>query len=433
MSYWMKKRHSLASFCSSNALPKQCDIAIIGTGMSGVATAYHILSKPDTGLEQPSVVLLEARQACSGATGRNGGHTKLATPVIHRLAETHGIEAAAQIVCHQLDQLTALKEVVDKEDIDCEFLSTRSFDIFFDEKHAQQMYAFISSEQAKGTPWVKEVQWIGKEQSDKITGVKNTKGALSVPAASLWPYKLVTELLSKVLDLGGQLYTETCVTAVKEKDNGETTLTTSRGLLTARKTIFATNAYTAALLPQYESIITPFKGQNSHLSPSPSFTPPMLLDNTYNLHFDSHYADYLIPRPDGTIILGGAKWTYEHDLKIWWNSVDDSTLINNETTTHFDSVMADHFYGWENAAAQHDMVWTGIMASTPDVLPHVGRIPGSKNQWILAGFNGGGMIQIFTLTQAIAKMVTKGIEYDGTGLPELFKATDARLAVRHQK
>lgn len=180
---------------------------------------------------------------------------------------------------------------------------------------------------------------------------------------SLWPYKLVTALLSKVLQLGGQLYTETCVTKVKEEDTGETTLTTARGNLRAKKTVFATNAYTAALLPQYEEIITPFKGQNSHLSPAPSFTPPKPLSSTYNLHFDSHYADYLIPRPDGGIMLGGAKWTYEHDRKIWWNNVNDSTLINSAATDHFDSVMADHFYGWENAGAHHDMVWSGSKLS----------------------------------------------------------------------
>lgn len=72
MSYWMKEPHSLASFRTSDVLPEQCDIAIIGTGMSGVATAYHILSNLNIGPEKPSVFLLEARQACSGATGRNG-------------------------------------------------------------------------------------------------------------------------------------------------------------------------------------------------------------------------------------------------------------------------------------------------------------------------------------------------------------------------
>lgn len=71
-SYWLKDSHPLASYRSSDTVPEQCDIAIIGTGMAGVATAYHILSDPNLGEKKPTVVLLEARQACSGATGRNG-------------------------------------------------------------------------------------------------------------------------------------------------------------------------------------------------------------------------------------------------------------------------------------------------------------------------------------------------------------------------
>jgi hypothetical protein len=92
----------------------------------------------------------------------------LATSLAQHLTETHGPEAAAQMVRHQLNQLTALKEVVE-EGIDCELLVTRSFDIFFDEKHAEQMFEFISREQAKGTPWVKEVEWIDKAQSDEVS------------------------------------------------------------------------------------------------------------------------------------------------------------------------------------------------------------------------------------------------------------------------
>lgn len=70
-SYWLKWPHHLASYRSRETVPKECDIAIIGTGMAGVCTAYQILSraKPD---QRPKVVLLEARQVCSGATGRNG-------------------------------------------------------------------------------------------------------------------------------------------------------------------------------------------------------------------------------------------------------------------------------------------------------------------------------------------------------------------------
>lgn len=67
------------------------------------------------------------------------------------------------------------------------------------------------------------------------------------------------------------------------------------------------------------------------------------------------------------------------------------------------------------------------MGVTPDMLPHVGRVPGSQNQWILAGFNGAGMLLIFTMTQAISNMVTKGAEYEDTGLSSLFQSTFERL------
>lgn len=71
-----------------------------------------------------------------------------------------------------------------------------------------------------------------------------------------------------------------------------------------------------------------------------------------------------------------------------------------------------------------------VMGSTPDGLPHVGRVPGSMNQWLLAGFNGAGMLMIFTTSQAIAKMAVEGVEYESTGLPRLFKSTLERLLIK---
>lgn len=251
--------------------------------------------------------------------------------------------------------------------------------MFFDQGHAQEFREFLDTKRSEGAPWVEEVHWVDESDSDKaslcqyvplstnmgltdsvkITGIKDCKGAISVPAVSFWPYKFVTALLSIVVELGGQLYTETCVESVEENNLGHTALKTPRGILKAKKTIFATNAYTASLLPQYESVITPVKGQNSHISAAQCVVQSKPLLNTYNLHFSSRYADYLVPRPDGSSILGGAKWTFDDDVNAWWNTVDDATLINDTATQHFDSVMADHFHGWHDAEAHHDMVWSG--------------------------------------------------------------------------
>lgn len=69
--FWRSQPHALDEFRSTKDLPTECDILIIGAGMSGVATAYF-LTKIIPKAERPSIVLLEARQLCSGATARNG-------------------------------------------------------------------------------------------------------------------------------------------------------------------------------------------------------------------------------------------------------------------------------------------------------------------------------------------------------------------------
>lgn len=68
--YWRTELHALDEHRTTEELPTECDIAIVGAGMTGIATAYHISKL--AGEKPPSVVILEARQLCSGATGRNG-------------------------------------------------------------------------------------------------------------------------------------------------------------------------------------------------------------------------------------------------------------------------------------------------------------------------------------------------------------------------
>ena len=70
--YWRSQLHSLDQYRSTEDLPTNCDVAIIGSGMAGVSVAYHLTKDLKEGEAFPSIVLLEARQVCSGATGRNG-------------------------------------------------------------------------------------------------------------------------------------------------------------------------------------------------------------------------------------------------------------------------------------------------------------------------------------------------------------------------
>jgi hypothetical protein len=73
-SYWQDPPHRIANLRTTKDLPteKTFDYVIIGSGISGAATAHKLLDR-DSSL---SILMIEARTAASGATGRNGGHCK---------------------------------------------------------------------------------------------------------------------------------------------------------------------------------------------------------------------------------------------------------------------------------------------------------------------------------------------------------------------
>jgi glycine/D-amino acid oxidase-like deaminating enzyme len=67
------------------------------------------------------------------------------------------------------------------------------------------------------------------------------------------------------------------------------------------------------------------------------------------------------------------------------------------------------------------------MGYSADGLPHVGLVPGKTNQWVIGGFTGHGMPQVFLAAEGLARMVLQGIGFRDTGLPRLFETTQARL------
>ena len=58
---------------STRDLPATADVVVIGSGITGASIARHLLkrdSKSPDETTKPNVVMLEAREACWGATGR---------------------------------------------------------------------------------------------------------------------------------------------------------------------------------------------------------------------------------------------------------------------------------------------------------------------------------------------------------------------------
>lgn len=66
------------------------------------------------------------------------------------------------------------------------------------------------------------------------------------------------------------------------------------------------------------------------------------------------------------------------------------------------------------------------MGYTPDGYPLIGAIPDRQNQFIMAGFNGAGMLNIFLSSKGLVKLM-EGHSFAETGIPRIYEITHNRL------
>ena len=166
-------------------------------------------------------------------------------------------------------------------------------------------------------------------------------------------------LLQGAVAKGANLQTHTPVTHLSEAPlpDGRWEATTPRGPVRARKVLLATNAYTAGVAPGFAGHIVPVRGICSHIVPGAGRRAPFL-PYSYGIRQGTAKYDYLISRPDGSIIVGGARSQFWDDPSRWYNVVDDSALIE-PAVPYFDDLMQKTFLGWEDSGAHVNKIWTG--------------------------------------------------------------------------
>lgn len=120
----------------SAQLPTKTDIVIIGGGITGAAISRTLLQQTNRKNHSINITVLEARDICSGATGRNGGHVKVAPyEAFEALERKFGGERAVALTRFQLRHSECLREVCESEGyegVECRGVET--VDLFLDDE-----------------------------------------------------------------------------------------------------------------------------------------------------------------------------------------------------------------------------------------------------------------------------------------------------------
>lgn len=155
----------------SAKLPSQVDVAIIGSGISGAAVAHSLLvlgaKNSSAGNKFNNVVVLEARDICSGATARNGGHIKAsAYDVYPRFAKTMPRDRAVALTRFQLQHLDVLVDLCKARGIDAaEARQVETVDLFLDKTAFEKAVRNVDETKAN-LPEDATKTWQGKEAQE---------------------------------------------------------------------------------------------------------------------------------------------------------------------------------------------------------------------------------------------------------------------------
>lgn len=434
--YWQDPPHRIANLRTTKELPTEqtFDYVIIGSGISGAATAHKLLDRdPDL-----SILMIEGRTAASGATGRNGGHCKPGNyNGVKKWTETYGEDDALRLSNMEQDCVNDVREFVLSNNVSSDFTDVETASLYWTRdsfetavKSIEFMHE-LEERRPNDVPKNKRTIWKGQEARD-YWGWPEIVGAVTFKAHTQNPYHTVCAMLEYSLDKGLNLQTNTMALSLnqlgkKGKDGARWEVKTNRGTVKGKHVVLATNGFTNALHPGIAStnFTMPVRNQVSAVTPEADTSGNRAFERSNSVP-DLHSGNvYIAARPpgskdEGSVIIGGTTQmspTREQHIS-------DDTSINDQIAYVLHGA-ARTVYGYKNWGESSTVIqdWTGIVCETPDGFPLVGEVPAEDGLWAIVCMNGHGMAWAYRSAEALVDMMTNGTT--PKWFPDQFKAQRA--------
>ena len=245
--YWWEK--TPRPVLAQEPLPKTVDVAVIGSGYTGLNTALV------TTRGGRNTIVFDSGDAGFGCSTRNGGQIgDSIKPGYKELCRRYGQSAALGIVKEGHNALSWIQEFVQSENIDCDFKVAGRFHAAHNKKH----FRILSAEANELIPEIEDpVRVVPRsEQHHEIGTSAYHGGVVFGKHAALDPAAYHGGLLTKAIEAGVQVMPHCAVQQLIAKNDGFT-LHTESGELWAKEVIIATNGYTGELSPWQRRRVIP--------------------------------------------------------------------------------------------------------------------------------------------------------------------------------
>ncbi|HTW39921.1 MAG TPA: FAD-binding oxidoreductase [Thermoplasmata archaeon] len=165
------------------------------------------------------------------------------------------------------------------------------------------------------------------------------------------------------------------------------------------KAVVAAGAWSKQILKEagHPMPLSPYRTQAAVLRPP---SGPDVFASVHDIDEDV----YARPESNGRILAGNGTRLVEVDPETYRTGHDEEFL------THLAQTFERRLPGW--ADAELVRAWAGVCSSTPDRRPLVGPVPRADGLFVIAGFNGFGVMRAGGVALRLAQLISAGGDRD---------------------
>lgn len=345
---------------------QRADVCIVGAGYTGLGAALALVER---GL---SVIILEAAQIGSGASGRNGGQIHSGQRRDQDYLEgLVGLDGAKALWNMAEDAKAHLKDLVARYRIDCDY---RSGILIADHKPHYVEMSRAYAEKLRTVYGYDKVEAVDKQQLDALLGATGYYGGfIDHDGGHLHPLNLALGLGRAALEAGVRIYEQSKAT-VYEAKGGKAVVRTDGGSVSADWLILAGDGYLSGLDAYTEARVMPINNFILATQPFSDNEAKALIANNYAVADSRFVVNYYRLSADRRLIFGGGE-NYSSGFPS-----DMKAFVRKRMLKVFPQL----------ADKPIDYAWGGTLGITATRLPFVRRL--APNVLTASGYSGQGVM-----------------------------------------
>ncbi|MFM1873361.1 MAG: hypothetical protein RL398_2783, partial [Planctomycetota bacterium] len=364
-SLWLTEAAPLAG---AETLPTRTDVAVIGGGIAGIATAYH-LAKAGA-----QVAVLERETVAARASGRNDGQLLLGLGEhYHRIHGQFGAERAQRLWAFLARNHEAMLATLREHAVPCDLHQAGGLRLAETAHEAGELEEAAALLAAEGKPHSLLTR---AQLAERLPLGRGYHGALHLPGEAIVQPAAMVRGLARVAAQAGAVLVQGAQVEAIDGDAGDFDVRLGDGRsLRAAAVVHCTSTLARELDSTgfLARVVFPFRGQIVASEPLPRTLAEQFPACAMSSNFCYEYFRIAGDR----FVIGGKRWSVKGEEL----GILDDTGHHQEVTRNLLDYVGEHFPALREVAFPH--VWTGIMAGTPDGLPLLGAIPGRPGVYVL--------------------------------------------------